>query len=325
MKYSKTITSFKQKIEAEIQRLFSERNPPGLYRPMTYLLESGGKRIRPLLVLLSCQVVGGAIQDSLPMAAAIELFHTFTLVHDDIMDNDDTRRGKPTVHNQWDESTAILAGDGLVILAYESLLKIQHPQILAVMKEVTEGLMVLHEGQALDKSFEEREDVSIQEYREMIEKKTAKLVEVACVTGGIIGNGSEREIQTLRQFARAIGVAFQIQDDLLDVFSDESVTGKTTGSDIIEKKRTYITIHFFNYADESEKKELLNYWGKRNIGMDEIRRIRDLFRKTRTDSAARLEINKLILDSDHYLDDLPQNEAKENLKILISKIKNRVS
>lgn len=325
MDYSATIESFKQHIESEIQGLFKKRSPIGLYQPMTYLLESGGKRIRPLLVLLSCQVVGGSIQDSLPAAAALELFHTFTLVHDDIMDHDDTRRGKPTVHNQWDESTAILAGDGLIILAYESLLKIRHPKLLAVMKEVTTGLMELHEGQALDKDFERREDVSLEEYRKMIEKKTARLIEVACVTGGLLGNGSEKEIQILRTFSRAVGVAFQIQDDLLDIFSDTAVSGKTTGSDIIEKKGTYLTIHFFNHADESDKKSLANYWGKRDIGTDGIRQIRDLFRKTGTDSAARQEIDMLMLDSDRYLDDLPQNEARENLRMLASKIKGRVS
>ncbi len=325
MDFNKYIETLRQQIEAEIQALFVNRNPPGLYLPMTYLLDSGGKRIRPLLVALSCGAVGGDVQKSLPVAAALELFHTFTLIHDDIMDHDETRRGKPTVHNQWNESTAILAGDGLLILAYQSLLSTHHPEILNLTREITEGLMVLHEGQALDKEFENRDDVTIREYREMIEKKTAKLVEVACIAGGIIGDGSKQEIRSLRQFAKALGTAFQIQDDMLDVFSETSITGKPIGSDIIEKKKTYLTIHFLNHAGEKEKIRFLDYWGKTAVRTNGIEQVRKLFRDTGTFSAAQKEIEMLMSDAMHNLNSLKSNEATDGLKKMSLKIKNRVS
>ena len=325
MDFDATIESLRQQIEAEIQSLFADRHPPGLYRPMTYLLESGGKRIRPLFVLLSCQAVGGDVQQSLPVAAALELFHTFTLIHDDIMDHDETRRGKPTVHNQWNESTAILAGDGLLILAYRALLNTRHPEILTVMKTITDGLMVLHEGQALDKEFENRDDVTLQEYREMIEKKTAKLLEVACVAGGIVGNGTKEEILSLGQFAKALGTAFQIQDDMFDIFSETSITGKPIGSDIVEKKKTYLTIHFFNHAGEEDKKRFLDFWGEPVVRTEGMERVRQLFRETGTFSAARKEIEMLMSDAMNHLGSLKNNEASEGLKNMALKVKNRVS
>jgi geranylgeranyl pyrophosphate synthase len=325
MDLNEYIETLRQQIEEEIQSLFADRNPQGLYRPMTYLLESGGKRIRPLFVALSCQVVGGDVRKSLPVAAALELFHTFTLIHDDIMDHDETRRGKPTVHNQWSESTAILAGDGLLILAYQSLLNTRHPEILTVMKTITEGLMVLHEGQALDKEFENRDDVTLPEYREMIEKKTAKLLEVACIAGGIVGNGTEEEILFLGQFAKALGMAFQIQDDMLDIFSETSITGKPIGSDIVEKKKTYLTIHFFNHAGKNDQKQFLKFWGKPAVRTEGMERVRQLFREAGTFSAARNEIEILMSDAMNHLGSLKNNEASEGLKNLALKIKNRVS
>jgi geranylgeranyl pyrophosphate synthase len=325
MDFDVTIETLRRQIEAEIQSLFVDRNPPGLYRPMTYLLESGGKRIRPLFVVLSCQAVGGDIRKSLPVAAALELFHTFTLIHDDIMDHDETRRGKPTVHNRWDESTAILAGDGLLILAYQSLLNTRHPEILTVMKTITEGLMVLHEGQALDKDFENRDDVTLQEYREMIEKKTAKLLEVACIAGGIVGNGTKEEILSLGQFAKALGTAFQIQDDMLDIFSETLITGKPIGSDIVEKKKTYLTIHFLNHAGENNQKQFLKYWGNPTVRTDGMEQVRQLFREAGTFSAAQNEIETLMSDAVNHLNTLRNNEAREALKHLSLKIKNRIS
>jgi len=234
MDYKAFTSEMKKKIDSEIQELLSDREPFSLYEPMRYILKGGGKRIRPLFVILACQSVGGDISDSLHAAVAVELLHTFTLVHDDIMDHDDLRRGKQTVHKKWDEPTAILAGDGLVTLAYHKLLQTKHPEIQKILQIFTEGLLILCEGQAMDKDFESQETVALSKYIDMIDKKTARLISVSCEIGAILGNAGPTHQEILRKFGASLGRAFQIQDDLLDILYEESVTGKPLGSDVIE-------------------------------------------------------------------------------------------
>ena len=187
------------------------------------------------------------------------------------------------------------------------------------------GLMALHEGQALDKEFENRGDVTLQEYREMIEKKTAKLLEVACVAGGILGNGTKEEVGSLGQFAKALGTAFQIQDDMLDIFSETSITGKPIGSDIVEKKKTYLTIHFLNHAGENNQKQFLQYWGNPTVRTEGMERVRQLFSDAGAFSAAQNEIETLMSDAVNHLNNLRNNEARKGLEHLTLKIKNRIS
>ena len=325
MDFSKQIEELIFIINKEIKKLFLGKEPSSLYQPMFHLLNAGGKRIRPILVILSCRAVGGELENCLNAAIAVELLHTFTLVHDDIMDHDAIRRNKPTVHKKWDEATAILAGDGLVTLAYQVFLKTMHPGLQEALKSFTDGLLVLCEGQALDKEFETRNDVSLEAYEEMIEKKTARLIEVSCEIGAILGNGSEEERKSLRLFANFLGRAFQIQDDLLDIMSEEKISGKPFGSDIMEKKKTYLTIHFLNNADIADKEKFQQLWGKTLLKREELFQIRELFDRAGTIESARKVVEDLILKATKALDPLQPGEAKENLAKLALKIRDRVS
>ena len=319
------IKSLRDRIDEEIRECFRDKKPSGLYDPMLHLLNSGGKRLRPLMLILSCQAVGGNSEDCLSAAAAVEILHTFTLVHDDIMDHDDIRRGRPTVHKQWDESTAILAGDGLVTLAFQTMLHTNHPQLIDILKTFTDGLLLLCEGQAMDKAFEHQETITLEAYEEMIDKKTAKLMEVVCEIGAILGNASNDERDSLRRFGFALGRAFQIQDDALDLMQDESVTGKPLGSDIIEGKKTYLTIYFQNHASFEDIRNYQSIIEKKSIPKEAVYQIRDLFERAGTFEAAKTAVNRLINQALDSIDRLRSSTAKEDLRDLAVKIQNRVN
>jgi geranylgeranyl pyrophosphate synthase len=324
MGFDARIENLRNRVDSEIQNLFRSRRTESLYKPMFHLLESGGKRIRPLLLILSCQAVGGDVDDCIHAAVAAEIFHTFTLVHDDIMDHDGIRRGRPTVHEKWDEATAILAGDGLVTLAYQTLLNVSHPRMIEVLQTFTNGLLILCEGQAMDKAFETRETIALPDYEEMIEKKTARLMEVVCEAGAILGNGCKADQESLRCFGLELGKGFQVQDDILDILSEESVTGKPVGSDIVERKKTYLTIHFMSHASNEEIKCYQTYLEKKSLSREDILHIRELFRQAGTFEGSRQAVDKHIGDALDCLDELPSCQATEDLRRLALKIQNRV-
>jgi len=229
-------------IENEMARIDSYQNVPLFYDPIHYMLDLKGKRIRPLLTLLSAMAFGGKAEEAKYAAAAVELLHNFTLVHDDIMDNDATRRGKPTIHTKWDIGTAILAGDGLMGLAFRKLLQSPRGDIPAMMGRLTETMIVICEGQGLDKMFENMENVALDVYLDMIGRKTAVLIEMACELGGMAAEADPNSIRTLKEFGYALGMGFQIQDDYLDITADEAVLGKKIGSDLQRHKKTILTI-----------------------------------------------------------------------------------
>jgi len=199
-----------------------------------------GKRIRPLILILTCAAFGGNIENALDAAIAIEILHNFTLVHDDIMDNADTRRSKETIHKKWDVSTAILVGDELIGLSYRSLLNTNSNRIEEIVKAFTNGVIDVCEGQALDNQFENRANVNLDDYMVMIEKKTAELLMISSVIGALIADASEKDIQIINEYSLNLGLAFQIHDDLLDVIADEKKFGKKIGGDILERKKTFL-------------------------------------------------------------------------------------
>ena len=260
--------------------------PASLYEPIKYFLEFGGKRLRPLLTLLSCKAVGADYRDAIPAASAIELLHNFTLVHDDIMDQDSLRRGHQTIHTKWSESVAILTGDGLIGLAYRALLNSPQESLQEVMRIFTEGVIRVCEGQAIDKDFEEVASVSIDQYFDMIQKKTGELIAVSTEIGGIIGRADQEYVKALRRFGEAIGRAFQIQDDLLDITSSETVLGKDLGSDLAQGKKTYTIIMLQEKATESEWSFIQHILKNRRVDaqtLDEVKSIMDkrgIFRDT---------------------------------------------
>jgi len=315
----------KELINAEIDRVFQSRILDSLYEPMRHLLDGGGKRIRPILLVLACQAVGGNTESCLSAAVAVELLHTFTLVHDDIMDHDNVRRGEPTVHIKWDEATAILAGDALVTLAYKTMLKTNHPELRSVLDLFSEALLVLCEGQALDKDFEVRDSVSIHAYNDMIVKKTAKLMEVSCEIGVILGDGREEERQALRCFAGLLGQAFQIQDDLLDIISDQHILGKPLGSDLMEGKKTYLTIDFSHRADPVAKRRFKQLWGGGVLSQAEIKEIKGLFETAGTLQATQSAVETLTSQAIEPLMLLGASPARDTLIDLVRRLCERMS
>ena len=252
---------------AEIQALFTEelnkldwsRKPAGLYEPIGYILALGGKRIRPALVLLANDMFGGNLKEAVPAALALEVFHNFTLLHDDIMDKAPIRRGRPTVHAKWNDNTAILSGDTMLIEAYKLLAQVPERHLKATLDIFSKTACEICEGQQYDMEFEKRQTVSVPEYMEMIRLKTAVLLGMALQVGAGLADAPKADIEELYQFGINIGLAFQLKDDYLDVYGNEKTFGKAIGGDILCNKKTYMLISALNDARPETRKEL-EYW-----------------------------------------------------------------
>ena len=246
-----------KRIHSYIENLSYMREPEGLYDPIEYVLGLGGKRLRPVLMLLAYNLYKEDVERIFPQAAGIETYHNFTLLHDDLMDNADMRRGKPTVHKKWDENTAILSGDAMLILAYQFMMQDCPTEY---MKEVMDvfGRTALEvcEGQQWDMEFETRTDVTVDEYIEMIRLKTSVLLSGALKIGAILGGASAEDARLLYDFGIKMGLAFQLQDDYLDVYGDPAVFGKKIGGDILCNKKTFMLITAFAHAGEEDRKKL---------------------------------------------------------------------
>ncbi len=267
----------RKKVEVRLINSLKNRKPGSLYQPGAYIIEEGGKRLRPLLVVFSSKAVGGTFKEAYNASVAVELLHNFTLVHDDIMDNADKRRGKSTVHVKFGINTAIIAGDSLLSVAYEYLLKDCNGNTKQIVSSFTKGLVEVCEGQRLDKEFETKKNVSHDEYIVMIQKKTAAMVEMCCKIGGMLGNGSSKEINALAKFGKNIGIAFQIHDDLLDITGNENDFGKFVGGDLVEGKKTYLFIKALEKAAGSDKKKLLRVIENKGIKPELIKEYKDVY------------------------------------------------
>jgi len=252
-----TLLEAQNLVEKHIQSLNIPDTPPELYEPVRYILSLGGKRIRPALVILACDMFAGEVASALIPAVAIEIFHNFTLLHDDIMDRSERRRGSPTVHVKYNENVAILSGDVMSILA--SRLMNQAPgAVLNVVHEVyTHTAMQVCEGQQMDMNFEGLLSVTEEEYLSMIELKTAVLIAASLKIGAILGGSSQRDAEDLYEFGRNLGIAFQLQDDLLDTYGDPAVMGKNLGTDIVDNKKTFLVIQALESASGTQKEGLL--------------------------------------------------------------------
>lgn len=223
---------------------------PGLYLPITYTLESGGKRLRPMLLLAACQAMGVDPEEALSQALGIEMFHNFTLLHDDVMDRADTRRGRPTVHCKWNVPTAILSGDTMLTLATQLMMRCPDEKLRQVLTTFNDTAVEIYEGQQMDMDFEQRTDVTEGEYLEMIRLKTAVLPAAALYIGAIMGHGTEQTARHLYDFGINLGLAFQLRDDYLDTFGDEASFGKKTGGDIVNNKKTWLLINALDTAPD---------------------------------------------------------------------------
>ena len=320
--FNKRLTNYRELINQQLKKIAPKKTPVSFYEPVRYVLRSEGKRIRPILLLLACEATGGKRENCLDAAIAVELLHNFTLVHDDIMDKDDLRRGKETVHKRWDEATAILAGDGLVALSYLQLFLTKSSRIQQIGRIFTEGIIDLCEGQTLDKEFEKQRQISVEQYLEMIEKKTARLLMLCTEIGGTIAGADKQQITDLREYARQLGLAFQIQDDLIDM---EITSGKTFGSDIRQKKKTLLYVHALNNADEEKRKEFLDIYQKNQINSEDIQRVRSIFIATGTLKFAQEAVKSRISQAERHVNNLPDNQAQRDLKQLLTYILNRRS
>ena len=243
--------------------------PENLYNPVKYLLESGGKRLRPIIALNVSELLGGKISDTLPAAAALEIFHNFTLAHDDIMDNSMLRRGKKTINSKWDNNTGILSGDVMLIISYEVLNQYQDSKYIHLSKKLTEISRLVCEGQQADMDFASKNDITENEYFEMIKNKTAVLIGCSFMFGAIVAEANDLNTNLLYEIGLNLGIAFQLEDDLLDCFGDQEKFGKKIGGDIIEKKKTLLYL-FTNSNLESEKKlEFENIFNSNEIAESE--------------------------------------------------------
>ena len=236
-----------------------DREPKGLYEPVKYVLSMGGKRIRPLLMLMAYNMYKDDPESILPSACAIETYHNYTLLHDDLMDNAGMRRGKQTVHVKWNANTAILSGDSMLVLAYRHFLECRQDKLKPVLDLFTETALEIGEGQQYDMDFETRTDVTEAEYLEMIRLKTSVLLACALKTGAILADAPAEDADNLYKFGEQMGLAFQLQDDYLDVYGDLSVFGKAVGGDILCNKKTYMLINAFNRADDAQRAELTRW------------------------------------------------------------------
>ena len=254
------------------------KQPNNLYEPIDYILKLGGKRIRPVLVLLSCDIFGGERGKAMEAALSIEMFHNFTLIHDDIMDNASLRRGKDTVHKKWDINTGILSGDALMILSYQQLEQYKDETFLKLYTLFNRTALQICEGQQYDMDFELRNDVTLNDYMKMIRYKTAVLLACALQMGAIIANASEKDVKHIYNYGLHLGTAFQLQDDYLDTFGSKEF-GKKVGGDILENKKTFLFIMSIELASKDDQEELLDLYNNMEPSQNKIDRVIELFNK----------------------------------------------
>ncbi|WP_311548909.1 polyprenyl synthetase family protein [Prevotella nigrescens] len=312
-------------INQYLSKLSYDRKPASLYEPIKYVLDLGGKRIRPILMLLSYNLYKDNPQEILSSACALETYHNYTLLHDDLMDEAPLRRGQQTVHMKWNANQAILSGDSMLVLAYERLAKCDTKHLEAVLSLFTETALQIGEGQQYDMEFEMRNDVAVEEYIEMIRLKTSVLLACATKMGAILADATQEDAENLYKFGEQIGLAFQLQDDYLDVYGDAKVFGKKIGGDIVSNKKTYMLITAFNQANTGQLAELENWINKKDFNTEEkIVAITRLYNEIGIDKLAKEKMNFYYEQGKNFLDavKLP-DERKEALAEYAAKMMKR--
>ena len=302
-----------------------ERKPKSLYEPIRYVLSMGGKRIRPTLMLLGYNLFKDNPEKILMNAVALETYHNYTLLHDDLMDNADLRRGHETVHKKWDANTAILSGDSMLVLAYERMAQCDEKHLAKVLKLFTTTALEIGEGQQFDMEFENRNDVKEEEYIEMIRLKTSVLLACALKMGAILADASDEDAENLYKFGEQIGLAFQLQDDYLDVYGDTKVFGKEIGGDITSNKKTYMLINAFNLANDTQHAELQKWVDAKDFDRAEkVAAVTRLYNEIGIDKLAQDKIAYYFEQSKKYLDavNVPA-ERKEELAKYAQKMMKR--
>ena len=294
-----------QRVEEELAKVNLVAKPELLYKPIAYTLSSGGKRVRPALCLMACEAFNSDLSQAINPALALEIFHNFTLLHDDIMDNDDVRRNRPTVHKKWNQNTAILSGDAMQILAYQFLAKSPESCLKKVLNIFSDTALKVCEGQQYDMDFETQDVVEVGEYLTMIQYKTAVLIEASLKIGALVGGASDEEVELFGQFGRNLGLAFQLRDDWLDSFGDLEAFGKPIGSDIVNNKKTYLLISALQMAEGNQKELLESYINDKTIDKEvKISGVKSLFRELGIDELTQRQSERFYEASIHALEKL---------------------
>jgi len=320
------VEKFQLLIEDGLERLRGELNdkPRELFEPLNYMLSLGGKRVRPLLTLFACDLFDGDVSSALNQAIAIELFHNFSLIHDDIMDNAPLRRGMPTVHQKWNNNIAILSGDALLVKAYQYVCKGGSGQVMEIFNEMALNVC---KGQQWDMNFEKKDQVSIAEYVRMIELKTADLLAASLGIGALMAGARKEDAERVFEFGKNIGIAFQLQDDMLDAYGKEDKFGKQKGGDIIANKKTYLLIKALELSKHNAyKKEELYQWIYSDVhdGKQKVEAVTAIYDFLNVKNLTTDEMKRYYLKGISCLDGIPVNkEKKENLIRWIEGLVNR--
>ncbi len=311
---SNPIEAYRAKFISHLEQKIKIKEPQNLYEPINYILNLGGKRLRPVLTLMTTDLFGGNVEEALDAAMAIEVFHNFSLVHDDIMDDAPLRRGKATVHEKWDINTGILSGDAMLINAYQFFEGYPSDLFKRLITLFSKTAIEVCEGQQYDVDFETRDDVTIPEYLKMIEYKTAVLVAAAMQMGAMIAHAPENDTELIYEFGRNLGIAFQLQDDYLDAFGDPKTFGKQVGGDIMENKKTFLYLKSLEYADEEQRKSLLHLYSiKPKDASTKVSTIKTIF-----------EESGAVADTKSAIDDYTQSAFKALSQLAIPEEKKQI-
>ena len=298
-----TVKEITELVNEGINSLPYDRKPQSLYEPIIYTMSQGGKRIRPVLTLLSYYMFRDDIRQALPCAMGLEMYHNYTLLHDDLMDNADMRRGNMTVHKKWNANTAILSGDSMLVLSYQLMSQCPQEMLQQVIDTFTITALEIGEGQQYDMDFEKRTDVTEEEYIEMIRLKTSVLLACAAKIGAILAGASSEEQNHAYRFGEQLGLAFQLQDDFLDVYGDEKVFGKKIGGDITSNKKTYMLIKALERAEGIDKQQL-EYWieAQEFDRSEKVNAVTEIYTRLGIDTLAKERIDKYFTSALNHLD-----------------------
>ena len=309
-----SVAELTEKVTTALEQLPYDRQPQGLYAPIKYVLSLGGKRIRPVLMLMAYNMYREDVDRIMPVALGLEVYHNFTLLHDDLMDRADVRRGKPCVHKVWNDNTAILSGDNMLVMAYQMMSRCPSSALPSVISIFTETALQIDEGQQYDMEFEQRTDVTESEYLEMIRLKTSVLLACALQIGALLGGASEADAQALYAYGEKVGLAFQLQDDYLDVYGDFETFGKAIGGDILCNKKTFMLINALAHAPEHLRAELQGWLAATEYDpAEKIESVRHIYTQVGVDQMAKEQISFYIAQAEDALRALPIAEERKEI------------
>lgn len=309
-----SIAELTEKVTTALEQLPYDRQPQGLYAPIKYVLSLGGKRIRPVLMLMAYNMYREDVDRIMPVALGLEVYHNFTLLHDDLMDRADVRRGKPCVHKVWNDNRAILSGDNMLVMAYQMMSRCPSSALPSVISIFTETALQIDEGQQYDMEFEQRTDVTEREYLEMIRLKTSVLLACALQIGALLGGASEADAQALYAYGEKVGLAFQLQDDYLDVYGDFETFGKAIGGDILCNKKTFMLINALAHAPEHLRAELQGWLAATEYDpAEKIEAVRHIYTQVGVDQMAKEQISFYIAQAEDALLALPIAEERKEI------------